>query len=80
MGSGITLQVNGKHPMRKSVLAMPTNRAQYMFLPVRDEQGVDRIDVIDLVTGARKDTNGYQFGVQSIPAQGAELVMDYFRQ
>ena len=78
--AGAPIQMNGKHPMRTTGQAMPTNRAQYMFLPVRDSAGAEWIDVIDLVTGMRTDTNSYKPGVQSIPAEGAHLVMDYFRQ
>lgn len=85
--SSAPVQTNGKHPMRGTLAFgtqdthLPTNRAKYMFIPVRDQQaGTERIDVIDLVNGIRVDTNVFHAGVQSIPAPGARLVMDYFRQ
>ena len=44
------------------------------------EGAVELVDVIELATGLRIDTNAHHAGVQSIPADGAMLVMDYFRQ
>ena len=77
--AGFPAQQNGKHPMRGGLFPTPTNRAQFLFLPVTDGAS-ERIDVIDLVSGKRVDTNVFQPGIQSIPADGASHVMDYFRQ
>ena len=61
---------------------MNTNEPQFMFLAVpNSKQGGGVVDVIQLDTGfTRADTNVFQAGIQSIPASGASIVMDYFRQ
>lgn len=79
--AGVPAPINGKHPMRQGSTPLATNRAKFLFLPVHGALlGTERIDVIDLATGLRVDTNAFQPGVQSIPAPGASQVMDYFRQ
>ncbi len=78
--------INGKGQVRR--LAQPfaqvlnTNEAKYLFLPVSDPATGEgfAIDVVDLDTGLRVDVNAFQDGVQSIPAEGAQNVADYFRQ
>ena len=42
--------------------------------------GAGVIDVINLGGLLRQDTNRFIDGVQSIPAAGVSIVMDYYRQ
>lgn len=73
--------VNGKSLIRQSGGIINTNEPAFVFLAVpNSDQGGGVIDVIDISTGQRRDVNLYQPGIQSIPADGATLVMDYFRQ
>jgi hypothetical protein len=73
-GKNLVKQVPGGEPMN-------TNEPTYMFLPVRgSSSGGEVIDVVELRTGLRVDTNPFHPGIQSIPAGGAAVVMDYFRQ
>ena len=54
---------------------------RYLFLAVpRSSEGQGVVDVIDLSTFQRVDTDVFQLGVQSVPARGARVLMDYFRQ
>ena len=81
--SGAPIEMNGKSQVRSTPLGVQNvNEATYMFLPVRESDTglVASIDVIRLSDGARVDTDAFQPGVQSIPARGAQVVMDYFRQ
>lgn len=74
---------NGKSQVRSLQGSVRnTNEATYMFLAVRNPiTGVSSgVDVIDLLTGLRIDTNAFRPGIQSIPARGAVFVVDYFRQ
>jgi YVTN family beta-propeller protein len=82
-GPGFPAEINGKSQVRATPSGIANvNEATYMFLSVRDPAtGVRRgIDVIRLSNGTRVDTNAFRPGVQSIPARGAAIVMDYFRQ
>ncbi len=77
------LALNGKSLVRAlgSQGFAGTNQATYLFVPVRrTADGVGAVDVIELASGLRVDTNAHHDGVQSIPADGAAIVMDYFRQ
>jgi hypothetical protein len=82
--AGRPAAVNGKNLVRDvpGVGVLATNAPRYLFVPVRTSRtgGSEVIDVIDLETGLRADTNPFQPGTQSIPAPGASRVMDYFRQ
>ena len=80
--AGSTVPLNGKHPVREvNGVAYDTNSATYLFVPVqRAQPGQEHIDVIRLSSGLRIDTDAYQAGIQSIPAAGATLVANYFRQ
>lgn len=80
--AGTPVLVNGKNIVRQSGGAiLNTNEPALLFLAVpNSNQGGGVVDVIDLSTNKRRDTNLYQVGVQSVPADGATLVMDYFRQ
>ncbi len=80
---GTPVPANGKSLVRDvlGVGVLSTNEPTYAFVPTRsfrDEQ--ELIDVIDLRTGLRVDTNSFVAGVQSIPISGANKTMDYFRQ
>ncbi len=81
---GVAAQINGKSTVRNipGVGIRPTNWAHYMFVTVKDRVsgGPKAIDVLDLATGLRVDVNRFHPGTQSIPARGASVVMDYFRQ
>lgn len=82
-GSGVPTEINGKSQVRVTPNGIANvNEATYMFLPVREAATglVASIDVIRLSDGTRVDTDAFQGGVQSIPARGAAVVMDYFRQ
>jgi len=84
-GSGTLAPVNGKNlyrTMGSISITRATNDPTYMFVPVRDPvTGVGKsIDVIALATGSRVDANPFRPGIQSIPARGASLAVDYFRQ
>jgi len=59
-----------------------TSEAAFLFVAVpNSSQGGGVIDVIALESGfVRFDTDVNQPGVQSIPADGASVLMDYFRQ
>jgi len=75
---GAAAPLNGKSAVRQlGATTVNTNEATYVFVPIR---GAGVIDVIKLSTGQRIDTNAHQSGIQSIPASGATLTMDYFRQ
>ena len=72
----------GLFPSRVGGRVRSTNSPAYMFLAIRTPSpGVPGgVDVIRLLDGQRLDTNLFRPGVQSIPARGAGIVMDYFRQ
>jgi len=58
-----------------------TNQAAFIFLAVPNGQqqgGV--IDVIEISNSIRFDVNVHQPGIQSIPCEGVNVLMDYFRQ
>jgi YVTN family beta-propeller protein len=79
-----TTPINSKNLVRNvpNVGVRPTNFASRMFVAVRDAvTGVSSgVDVILLANGQRQDVNAFHAGTQSIPARGAAVVMDYFRQ
>ena len=71
---------NGKNLVREvSGVMLNTSQPSYLFAPVWRRSGA-AVDVIDLDTGRRVDTNPFLSGIQSIPAAGARGVMSYFRQ
>jgi hypothetical protein len=72
------LSVNGKALVRfVTGNVWPANFPRFAFLAVPEQQ---RIDLFDLVTGMRLDTNAFQPGVQSLEVSGVSGLMDYFRQ
>ena len=81
-GAGAGRDINGKSQVRQlGGVIRNTNAATYMFLPVRDGGGIGRgIDVIDLASGLRIDTNAFRPGLQPVAARSATVVADYFRQ
>ncbi|MDF1798586.1 MAG: beta-propeller fold lactonase family protein, partial [Planctomycetota bacterium] len=79
--TGDPASVNGKNLIRVSGGIINNNEPSFVFLAVPNSSlGGGVIDVIDISTGQRRDVNLYQPGIQSIKADGATLVMDYFRQ
>lgn len=81
--AGTPAEINGKSMVRDFAgNRTNTNAASYLFvpIPVPEQGGHGVIDVIDLATGQRIDTNPFQDGLQSIPARGATVVSSYFRQ
>lgn len=81
--AGAPAPMNGKSLVRSldGLGFHNTSEPTYLFVPVRGgDSGSGAVDVIDLATGQRIDTDVFQPGVQSISAPGARLVMDYFRQ
>ena len=80
--AGSPALINGKNLVRGAGGGVQnTNEPALMFLSVpNSSQGGGVVDVIDLNTNKRRDVNLYQAGVQSVPADGATLVMDFFRQ
>ena len=84
--AGSAAALNGKGLVRGTTIVgfggANSNEPAYMFLAVPNStQGGGVIDVINMGTSyTRTDTNVFEAGIQSIPATGAQLVMDYFRQ
>lgn len=80
--AGSPALVNGKNLIRGlGGATQNNNEPALLFLAVpNSSQGGGVVDVIDLKTNKRRDVNLYQPGVQSVSADGATLVMDYFRQ
>ncbi len=78
--AGTPLQANGKSQVKGG--GANVSEASFMFLAVpTSTQGGGVIDVIRLDSGFQRfDTNAFEPGTQSIPAQGVSVLMDYFRQ
>ena len=82
--TGSAVPINGKNLVRNVGGFSNVSEPAFIFLAVpnsnqKGSSGV--VDVIEMVAGfPRFDTNPFQLGVQSIPAAGATIVMDYFRQ
>ncbi|MCZ6597990.1 MAG: hypothetical protein O7B99_10150, partial [Planctomycetota bacterium] len=81
---GIPVAMNGRNLVRRvGAVVENANEPALMFVAIpRSSEGRSVVDVLDLGAGGnvRFDTNPFQVGVQSIPAPGAAIVMDYFRQ
>ncbi len=78
-----SIPVNSKHTTRNVGGAFNnTNNPRYMFLAVpNSNQAGGVIDVINLGGGlTRLDTDVFLPGIQSVPATGARVVTDYWRQ
>jgi hypothetical protein len=82
-GAGVPVAVNGKHQVRAvgGGVFQNTNEPALLFVAVPDSiEGPGAIDVLDLATLARRDTNPYVPGVQSIPVPLPRALTSYFRQ
>ena len=80
--AGVPATVNSKAQVRApSQLVVPTNQASFLFVAVQGASG-EWIDVFDLRASPPQlvDTNPFVPGTQSIPAPGALVLADYFRQ
>ena len=77
--------INGKSLVRdlpdagSGSVTRRTNSPSYLVLAVPGAQG-GVLDVVDLETRQRVDTNAFRPGVQSIPAVGVTGLASYFRQ
>ena len=89
--SGNPAQTNGKGIVRSGApsptpgptgnTATAANFSRRIFIAVPfPSGGVGVVDVINIGTGQREDTNPYIPGVQSIIAPNAQVLSDYFRQ
>jgi hypothetical protein len=82
---GTPAPVNGKSLARAGMPRAAngianTNEPRFLFAAVPDSsEGPGAVDVVQIATLRRFDTNAFVDGVQSIPAGGARVVMDYFR-
>jgi hypothetical protein len=82
--AGQPLPANGKNLVRPIPGgAINTNEPTYMFLAVPNstsQGGV--VDVLNIAASGlgRADTNAYQEGTQSVPAEDCNVLVDYFRQ
>lgn len=81
--AGAPLAVNGKSAVRSLAGALePASTPQFLFVATRGSGGAgsDLVDVIELASFSRFDTNPWQPGTDSIPAAGVRVLMSYFRQ
>ena len=81
--AGTPVNINGKAIVRVlGPVVVNTSEPRFMFVAVpNSDQGGGVVDVLRIDSGfLRFDTNPFQPGIQSIPAPGANIVMDYFRQ
>jgi len=83
--AGSPIPLNGKSLVRSTLntnSAAPVSVPRFAFFAVPNpQQGTGVVDVI-LMDGPflRFDTNAFQDGIQSIPAEDCQVLMDYFRQ
>jgi hypothetical protein len=79
--SGAPVPVNGKSLVRRVGTRMaPAKFPAYLMVAVPDStEGPGAIDVIELRSMQRVDTNRYSPGTQSIPASGVTGLADYWR-
>ncbi len=82
--AGFPIPMNGKS-LVKTIPGTTTvenvSEPQYLFLAIPASfAGPGVVDVVDLSSFLRVDTDPFQAGVQSIPAEGATVLMDYFSQ
>jgi hypothetical protein len=83
--AGQPASINGKSVVRAGTFGIGVNNtceAVFMFLAVpNSSEGTGSVDVVRVDAGGiRFDTNPFKPGIQSIPAPGASILMDYFRQ
>jgi hypothetical protein len=84
--AGVPAPLNGKSLVRAvgAVGPMGVNQCRYLFVAVPNPTTASEgnVDVIDIAGGgaARFDTNAHEDGIQSIPVEAVDVLMDYFRQ
>ena len=81
--AGFPALVNGKSLVRTATAGVTSVSApRFLFAAVPNSASLPTgaVDVVSLANHARFDTNAFHDGVQSIPAPGAKVLMDYFRQ
>ena len=81
--AGVPIAFNSKSMVRDYGGAYPVSGPVHLFVAIPNSaQGGGVVDVIQFgPTGfAREDTNPFQPGIQSVPAPGARVLADYFRQ
>jgi len=81
--AGVPAAVNGKSLVRELSGAMVgANAPRFLFaaVPVSVPLSSGAVDVVSLAGHVRFDTNAFHAGVQSVPAPGVRVLMDYFRQ
>jgi hypothetical protein len=80
--AGTPLAVNGKSMVRASNVGFVAAKSpQFLLIAVpNSSEGPGVVDVVDLATLQRHDTDAWQFGVQSIQAPGVFGLADYWRQ
>ena len=80
--AGQPVPFNSKDLLRNAGGALRnTNQPDFLFLAVPNGQATGGvIDVIRILGGTRFDVNPFQSGIQSIPCEGVNVLMDYYRQ
>jgi hypothetical protein len=83
--AGVPAPLNGKSLVRTVGTVGPrgANQCQYLFvaIPSPTTASEGNIDVIDISGGyTRIDTNAHDAGIQSIPVDDVDVLMDFFRQ
>jgi len=81
-GAGTPILANGKAHVRGFCNGIRNaSEAKYLFVAVPNlANNNGSVDVLDLATGNRIDTNPFVSGTQSIPAPNVSFLADYFRQ
>jgi len=80
--AGVPLDINGKGLAKQAAGTIePASSPEYLFLSIpSSSEGPGVLDVIELATGQRLDTDPYQPGTQSVPVPGVTGLAHYFRQ
>jgi hypothetical protein len=83
--AGVPAPLNGKSLVRTVGVVGPraANQCQYLFVAIPNPTSASEgnIDVIDISGGyTRIDTNAHDAGIQSIPVEDVDVLMDFFRQ
>ena len=80
--AGVPSPINGKSYVRQ-VNGVPQGAklVRFMFAAVPNStEGPGAVDVINIQTGVRFDTDAYTPGVQSVQVPSVNAVIDYWRQ
>ena len=81
--AGTPIGFNGKSLVRDLGTIVPVNNPNFLFVAVPNSSqgaGTGAVDVIQLASLTRQDTNAFQPGTQSVPMPGVAILADYFRQ